>query len=740
MDPALIWGAFARLLGVVALVAIAPLYWQVEAHCGARGHSPIAPRLAQMRLDFPRHVRLLHLPTLLWLCSADWFLKGLTVAGSLAAVLAVYGGPFSHWALLACFVVLLSLDRAMDLMFPWDCLLFEMLAMGALLPPLAPLPQVRMLAEPLPLQALFFNALLVRLMLGFGKIKFIGSTSKDHTYLREFLINQPLPSPLGWYAYNLPPWTHKLGLALLFLVEVPLPLLALSPGPIRLLPFVSTLALMLAIQLGGTFGYFNLVVAVLCLPLLDLNASIFSFRWQQVAGTWQGAALFALTVVLAGGWLVSFLFNSWCARSWPYWPVLASRKLRAAWPLVTLYRWLTDVRLIHAYGVFPPQGQPAVKFTPVLQGSLDGVEWRDFEHRLMPTIETSPPRFIAPLHSRWDQLMVYVGYGMDLAGLAASTFNAALPSNYSRHSPVQRVMQRLLEGEPSVRRLFRNDPFGGQPPRFMRQVTAILHPVSIAEHRRTGAWWKRQVIHVDWPAMEADPLMWEEWLAGPELFHWDDVIWRRRAPAIRRLEGVPSPEAALAELGLPPALLDRFWEDFLPAAAPGCPRPRGLCGLEAAAECVRRQFSRAEMLDFERVAAGLAVALAGRWQQRSLGDAFGLPSYFHVGLLAYHVVLSGREAYAHAWQDDAALAAAAADLTEASGLWLMGVFRPVGLRHHAYACKLVAQWVADGWEPAIPGALLLSPFLRRQFPDIAPEAQFQVSRAVADGAWQLTIA
>ena len=75
-------------------------------------------------------------------------------------------------------------------------------------------------------------------------------------------------------------------------------------------------------------------------------------------------------------------------------------------------------------------------FIPLLQGSMDGREWRDYEHRLMPTTEMSPPRFIAPLHVRWDQFMIYVGYGMDLAGLGATTFNCALPSNFSRHPPM----------------------------------------------------------------------------------------------------------------------------------------------------------------------------------------------------------------------------------------------------------------------------------------------------------------
>ena len=343
MESELAWGVFTRLVGVVAFVAIAPLYWQIVENCGSRSYNPIAPRLAQMRSDFPLPVLLLHVPTVLWLCGADWFLKALVVMGSLSGLLAVYGGAFSHWALLGCFLLLVA-DRAMDQMFPWDCLLLEMLAMSALLPALEPLPALRAVGGPWPVQGFFFNMLLLRLMLGFGKMKFVGATRKDHTYLGAFLINQPLPSPLGWYAYHLPAWAHKLGLVLLFAAEIPLPFLALLPGPVRLLPFGATLALMLAIHSMGTFGYFNLVVAVLCVPLLDFQASIFNFRWEQATGSWYGLG---------------------CTSAWGCWPsagCCASRSTAGARVRgCNGPRWRTASceRLQPLLGVLPLAGRPA---------------------------------------------------------------------------------------------------------------------------------------------------------------------------------------------------------------------------------------------------------------------------------------------------------------------------------------------------------------------------------------------
>ena len=140
------------------------------------------------------------------------------------------------------------------------------------------------------------------------------------------------------------------------------------------------------------------------------------------------------------------------------------------------------------------------------------------------------------------------------------------------------------------------------------------------------------------------------------------------------------------------------------------------------------------MLEFERMAAGLALALAARHEQRSLGDYFGLPAYLQVGLLMHHVIAQGRELYTQAWSDATVLEREAQAMTEASGLWLWAVFRPESMNHHAYACKLVAQWVADGWTSLLPGMSLLSPFFRTQFPEREPNTAYQVSRDVDDGA------
>ena len=64
---------------------------------------------------------------------------------------------------------------------------------------------------------------------GFGKFKFIGSAREDSGFSRASHQPDP-PSRLAWYGHKAAAAVLKLGLACLFIVEIPLTVLALVPG------------------------------------------------------------------------------------------------------------------------------------------------------------------------------------------------------------------------------------------------------------------------------------------------------------------------------------------------------------------------------------------------------------------------------------------------------------------------------------------------------------------------------
>ena len=59
---------------------------------------------------------------------------------------------------------------------------------------------------------------------------------------------------------------------------------------------------------------------------------------------------------------------------------------------------------------------------------------------------------------------------------------------------VVKTQLRLTEGSPSVLRLFRADPFGGNPPPLVRTVLWQYWFTDRKTKRATGAWWRRQLV------------------------------------------------------------------------------------------------------------------------------------------------------------------------------------------------------------------------------------------------------
>jgi hypothetical protein len=217
-SPLLVWGVFPRLLGVIYFIALASLYRQVLPIAGSRGFSPVAPMLVHIRRDLPLHRRLLHFPTLLWISASDRALQTIVLLGCAGSVLAVFGGPAGYLGLIVCWISYLSLDVAIEFIYPWDCLLLEAGLLALMVPAVEPLPGWAATTLPLPIVVLAFQVLLVRLLWGFGKFKFIGMSHHDFGYLKEFLIFQPMSNRLGWWAHHLPLQVFKVALFLLFLV------------------------------------------------------------------------------------------------------------------------------------------------------------------------------------------------------------------------------------------------------------------------------------------------------------------------------------------------------------------------------------------------------------------------------------------------------------------------------------------------------------------------------------------
>jgi hypothetical protein len=645
---------------------------------------------ARMRRDFPGPRRFLEYPSVFWLYSSDRVLRMAPVFGVLAGLCAIVGGPHAGWALGFAWVLWLSLESR-GLIFPWDTMLQELGFLVLFMPATQLLPELRASALPLPSVAFMLRWLVIRLMIGFGKEKFIGTRKNDHLYLRGFFVWMPLPTPLGWFAHHAPAWMLRSMLLFMFFAEIIAPVLGLFSGPLRLVAFGALVTLMLGIQSTGNWGFFNLGYILIATCLLDVHGSIFDLMhepWLSRLGSWPDVAIHSLMAVM---FLISVLYvpnNTWFTRTWLAWPAdmfplphkwmpLAQRVHRLFEPL----RVISGLRLVNGYGVFPPHAMPPLRLVPVFEGSDDGVTWKPYRYRFMPTTAHSRPPIIAPYHARFDQFVYYVGMGIDTGSLFGSLYPIAHPyATYTHSSPFDQLVQRLLEHDPRAGRLFGHNPFQDRPPKLVRVSILGMTPTRVRELRATGRWWHVRRFGTLIPARGLET--WPDRLAlnEPELFHPDLVDYRRRAKPLRDIvaafqSGMPFEQAAIAGSDLTPADVRAFWSELLPELN----LARGdWSQIHERTDALRARFGIEGLFRLERVLERFVWLL----RQQTDGLRFGQtePSLPVMSNFRYHMFLQdcvcdGREAYAALLAEPRRAVERAQSSTDATQLWAVGILR-----------------------------------------------------------------
>ena len=94
------------------------------------------------------------------------------------------------------------------------------------------------------------------------------------TALNVHYETQPLPNALSWYIHQLPTWFHQCSAFLVFVIELAVPFCIFLNRRFKLGAFYSFNVLMILISLTGNYCFFNLLVMVISLFLVD------DLHWQ----------------------------------------------------------------------------------------------------------------------------------------------------------------------------------------------------------------------------------------------------------------------------------------------------------------------------------------------------------------------------------------------------------------------------------------------------------------------------
>jgi hypothetical protein len=460
---------FVRLLGLVYFVAFWSLAGQIPGLIGHDGILPASEYLANVGswadaggIGADRY-RLV--PTIFWFTASDTALQGAAYGGAALGVLVAFGiAPILILPVLWLLYLSLMAVSGDFLSYQWDALLLETGSLAILLAPAAWRARLRDAHDPPPVARLLLWWLLFRLMFGSGVVKLASGDPawRNLTAMSFHYETQPLPTPLAWYAANLPLAVHRAETALVLAVELVVPWLI--AGRARRAAAVVLIALQMLIALTGNYGYFNLLSVVLCVLLLDDEVLAVLRRTAAIPGAtpaprWRAWAAVAAAVVTL--------------------PVSAATMLGqigiAVPGVAPLAAAVDPLRSINPYGLFAVMTTRRLEIE--VEGSDDGTTWRVYDFRDKPGPPARRPLWVAPYQPRLDWQMWYAALG-----------------RYDEEIWFQRFSRRLLEGSRPVLALLRHDPFDGRPPRYVRATLYQYHFTDWSTGRRTGAWWTRERV------------------------------------------------------------------------------------------------------------------------------------------------------------------------------------------------------------------------------------------------------
>lgn len=478
---------FLVLLGIVYFAAFASLGVQVEGLIGSAGILPADELLqaADRQLGAAKYWRV---PTLLWLGGGDDVLRGICIAGALLSLLPI-AGLAPRAALLALWALYLSLASVggIFLNYQWDALLLECGLLALFFAPGGLHPR-RARVEPVSKLGLWLlRWLLFRLILLSGLVKIIGEhpTWRDGTALAFHYFTQPIPSWTSYYAHHLPAAIHSFSTTATIWVEVGGALLILGTRRMRMLAFVLLAGLQLLIAASGNYGFFNLLTLALCATLLGDRSwlhlvPVWLRDWQSRRARDSAASPSAAPV---WAWLGAFRsghrLRRWSAGlaatvliglgAFAALDRVGMRVPRPDW-VRGLERLAAPARSINSYGLFATMTRSRPEI--VLEGSLDGYEWRPYEFEWKPGTLGRRPSFAGLHMPRLDWQLWFAAW-----------------RGCERARWFHRFMLRLLVGTPEVVALLAFDPFPGDPPRYLRSRLFKYE----FEARSSSHWWRRSL-------------------------------------------------------------------------------------------------------------------------------------------------------------------------------------------------------------------------------------------------------
>uniref|UniRef100_A0A8C2K212 Lipase maturation factor n=1 Tax=Cyprinus carpio TaxID=7962 RepID=A0A8C2K212_CYPCA len=523
---------FLWCLSAIYMFAFASLYVQIP---GLYGNEGVLPARWQLRVSGKSVVeQLKDSPTLLWFgprlgLDTQQCMELLSLTGALLSLMTLALPVLRDCRVfLVLWILYLSLYQVgqVFLYFQWDNLLLET---GFLAILIAPMKMPWSTKERLHDNVTFWLArwLLFRLMFASGVVKL---TSRCPTWwgltaLTYHYETQCIPTPLAWFAHQLPVWFQKLSVVGTFVIEIAVPFMFFSPiRRHRLVAFYMQVLIQVFIILSGNYNFFNILTITLCMSLLDDQHVNFWLRRYmpktestslQTLCSWLAVVLEIGTYAVLGYWSVRYFdlqvdwenksvssrtaftyfeFNGflktvtvpsiWIGVLSLTWEVI-SAMFKCACVRGVLWRlWNTIQWAVMAAATVSMFAISLVSKLPV---SFERIYWLEIEFMYKPGNVSAAPPVVAPHQPRLDWQMWFAALGP-----------------HTQSPWFSSLLHRLLQGKRDVIRLIQTDesqyPFSKQPPAYLR---AHRYKYWFSKPKEDGSypqrWWRRVYVEEFYP-------------------------------------------------------------------------------------------------------------------------------------------------------------------------------------------------------------------------------------------------
>jgi lipase maturation factor 1 len=514
---------FLRALALIYFSAFYSLLFQIKGLIGPSGILPAGQYLSAVGRSLGT-TKYWYAPSVYWFSSTDPMLMTVTSIGLVAAVIA-FLNLWPRFTFLVCWVCFLAFVAASSEFSSYqsDGMLLEAGFLALFFSPRGLLPGWGANSTPSRASLWLLQWEWFRIYFESGMVKLLsGDEQWRHlTAMDEYYQNGPLPTWIGWYVEQLPHWFHWATALGTLVMELGIVLMLFFPRRVRLVCFLIVTPWEIGVILTANYAFLNYLVLSLGFLLLDDRTlrrflpvrwkpaeparapevdepreeplSILSTSEERAEGrseteasvrktetadapeispsapwrkklAWHRAALgLAISVVMLA-WIgydttAEMIAIAWRGAPLPGLPIAA----------------LDPFRIANQYGLFAvmTRGRYEIEF----QGSNDGVTWEPYLFRNKPQLLNEAPRIYAPYQPRFDWNLWFASLG-----------------DWHQGQIVPLAEEHLLENDADVLELFRGNPFPQSPPRLVRAVLWRYWFTSIEEKKRTGNWWRRQLL------------------------------------------------------------------------------------------------------------------------------------------------------------------------------------------------------------------------------------------------------